>query len=332
MFMLACNTAHSRVFTHLALDVGLLPLCISEPPLMQLLLAGCGCARCTERAGTSASERRRIFTAQELFYQYLCGALFHVCDEKDVTLTRILAGIAAGNPDAKINGYERAFKAAATSVHRMSEKALSEMIMQCSTADGGTACSPLTCASHLFSGSVKPGESTDRLLAQLTNVCSETNQALVNYTLALLNMAELTLWSEIVQCSALPLEKKRALLIDGPLTSNKHVVPYMCAIGDQPTLKGALSDWTALMQQAYERERADPAYASERRMKVPPKALLRTVGEQVIGYYAPVDAYVAQMERLLCRARAPRFNGLRAQAAPATVDAALPTQLEPTTE
>jgi hypothetical protein len=319
MFMVACNTTPSRVFTHMALDVGLLPLCISEPPLMRLLLDGCGCERCTARTGRTGP-RRSLFTAQELFCQYMCAAMFHLCDERDQTLARVLERVATNKPEAKINGYERALKTAATSVYRMSESALSELVMQCATvasSDGAACCSPLTCASQLFGGTTRPGDSTDRLLAQLTDVCSEANRALVNYTLAMLNMAEMTLWSEIVQCSALPLDAKQALLYAGPMTTHHNVVSYMCAIGDQPTLKGALAEWTTVMTDAYAAERANPAYASERHMKAPPKALLQTVRERVIGYYAPVDAYVALMERLLCRSRAPAFERATSEQAPA---------------
>jgi hypothetical protein len=84
----------------------------------------------------------------------------------------------------------------------------------------------------------------------------------------------------------------------------------MQAISEQHSLKRGIAEWTDQMQRVYGEARVANAerYARERRMHVPPEPLMRTLREHVAGYYAPADAYLAHLERLLCLARAPAMQ------------------------
>jgi len=74
-----------KVFSLSLCNLGVQPLVIHKPPLMQLLLYGCGCAECA-RFSLMTAERKETFTSQELLCIY--AAVFCMCSATSTTDVR----------------------------------------------------------------------------------------------------------------------------------------------------------------------------------------------------------------------------------------------------
>jgi hypothetical protein len=296
LLRLACTSTKGAVATQMALDMGVLPVCILDPPLMRLLTRGCcddKCRACKERVADG--DARRIFTAQELFCEYWWIAVYHLFDGEDRAVRDIEQRKQSGKGgSANLEGHQRAFRMASVAVADMASTLAAQM--RDSTPE-------MQFAAALFSSTT---DDVDKLLRDLQVACGKDRCATAIYTLRLINMLEMTLWSELVKCTIkAPPDIIAKLALAAPLTQPEHMMPFVHAICDQPSLKGAVNSWIEQMNQAYRQERTNPKYTSERGMHAPPDGLIETLAKHSQGHYAPSSAYLLQFERLLCLSRAP---------------------------